>query len=73
MAVCARHNESAFYREAIKERSSEAIANIAITMIHQEDVLLRRLIFSAKQNFIKYGGIREEMTRARMKYRKKNK
>ena len=36
--VCKAHNDSAFYRNAIKERDDETIANIAITLIYQEDV-----------------------------------
>ena len=32
--VVACHNDSAYYREAVQVRSDEAIANIAITLIH---------------------------------------
>ncbi len=48
------------------------IANIAITLIHQTDFLLERLLKNAKQEFIENGGIREEMTRARISFRKNN-
>lgn len=71
--VCGQHNDSAFYREAIKVRSCETIANIAITLIHQADVLLRRLIERAQVDFLKEGGIREQMTRNRIEYRNRNK
>lgn len=71
--VCAQHNESAYYREAIKMRSAETIANIAITLIHQEDVFLRRMIEKRKNDFLKEGGIREQMTFARLQYKKQNK
>lgn len=67
--VLRQHDDSAYYREAIKVRRPETIANIAITMIHQEDVILRRLIERLKQDFIKKGGIREQMHRARSEYR----
>lgn len=70
--VCARHNDSEFYREAIKLRSDETIANIAITLIHQADVLMRGLIERAQIDFLKEGGIREQMTRNRLEYRKRN-
>ena len=63
--VCWKHNDSAFYREAIKVRTPETIANIAITLIHQADSLLRKLIEAAKAAFLREGGIREEMSRAR--------
>ena len=62
--ACSRHNDSAYYREAIKIRSDETICNIAITLICQTDVLLRRLIERAKSDFFASGGIREQMRRA---------
>lgn len=70
--VCGRHNDSEFYREAIKLRSDETIANIAITLIHQADVLMRGLIERAQIDFLKEGGIREQMTKTRLEYRKRN-
>ena len=71
--VAAHHNDSAFYREAIVKRSAETIANIAITLIHQTDTMLLRLIERLKQQFVEQGGIREEMTRARLQYRNNTK
>ncbi len=70
--VCKMHSESEFYRERITSRSPETIANIAIILIHQIDYLMARLIETAKQRFLEQGGIREEMTRARLKYRKEH-
>ena len=69
--ACSAHNDSAYYREAIKERSAETIANIAITLIHQDDVFLRRLLESLQKSFIEKGGVREQMTKARLEYRNK--
>ncbi len=69
--ACSTHNDSAYYREAIKERSAETIANIAITLIHQEDVFLRRLLESLQKSFVKNGGVREQMTKAGLEYRGK--
>lgn len=70
--VCTNHNDSAYYRNAIITRSSETIANIAITLIHQEDVFLRRLIEKKQETFLKEGGIREKMTTARLNYKKQH-
>ena len=67
--VASRHNDSAFYREAIEKWSPETIANIAITLIHQTDAMLLRLIERLKKQFVEQGGIREEMTRARLHHR----
>jgi four helix bundle suffix protein len=69
-AYCRSHSDSATYREAIKVRNDETIANIAIILIHQTDFLLKRLFDRLKEDFRKNGGIREEMTRARLEYRK---
>ena len=70
--VCTHHNESSYYRERIPHRSDEVVANLAITLIHQTDVFLRKLIETAKSEFIKNGGIREQMSQARIVYRKRN-
>ena len=69
---CKRHLDSAVYREKIKDRSDETIANIAITLIHQCDVLIKGLIEWQKKNFLENGGIKEEMYRARKAYRENN-
>jgi four helix bundle suffix protein len=68
---CATHNDAASYRDAIKTRSDETVANIAITLIHQADFLLMNLIEHQKREFLSNGGIREEMTRARINERNK--
>lgn len=68
--ICARNNDTSFYREAVNIRSAETVANIAIILIHQADVLLYRLIERQKSDFLQQGGIREQMTRARIQYRK---
>lgn len=69
---CRTHLDAATYRKAIAVRSAETIANIAITLIHQEDALLRGFIEWMKGEFLKNGGIKEEMYRARMQWRSKN-
>lgn len=71
-AFCKKHLDSAIYREKIKERSDEVIANLAITLIHQCDVLIRGLIEWKKRDFLERGGIKEEMYKARKDWQKKN-
>lgn len=70
--VSIKHNDSGFYREAIKKRNDETIANIAITLLHQEDYMLRKLIERLQNDFLKNGGIKEQMYQARVNYRNKN-
>ena len=70
-AFCRKNNDSAYYRKAVEQRSDETIANITITLIHQEDFMLRKYIEKIKQQFLEHGGIKEEMTRARLNHRNK--
>ena len=67
--ACAAHNDSAYYRRALPDRSAETIANIAITLIHQTDWLLGKLIKKLEIKFVESGGMREQMTKARKEYR----
>ena len=67
---CRSHNDSALYRQIAPKRDDETLANLAITLIHQEIYLLVRLIERAKRDFLEQGGIREEMSRARREFRK---
>ncbi len=57
------------YREFIETRPPEVVANIAVCLIHQANFLLDRLIARLEQDFLKEGGIRERMARARMRSR----
>lgn len=50
-----------YFRNAVNERCAETVANIAITLIHQADVMLYRLIERQKADFSKYGGAKEQM------------
>lgn len=57
------------YREFVETRPAGVVANIAICLIHQANYLLDRLIARLEQDFIKEGGIRERMARARLRSR----
>jgi four helix bundle suffix protein len=54
------------YREFCETRSAEVVANIALCLIHQTNYLLDQQIRRLEQDFIKEGGIRERMRRARL-------
>jgi four helix bundle suffix protein len=55
----------------METRPPEVLANIAICLIHQANYLLDRQIKSLEQDFLKKRGFRENMTRARLDYRRK--
>jgi len=65
-----RGNESfETYREFVETRPAETIANIAICLIHQANYLLDQQVRRLEQDFLKHGGLREAMTRARVNSR----
>ena len=57
------------YRAFAETRSADVVANIAICLIHQTNYLLDRQIRILEQTFLDHGGIRERMTRARLRHR----
>jgi four helix bundle suffix protein len=57
------------YREFVETRPPEIIANIAICLIHQTNYLLDQQLRRLEQDFLKQGGLRERMTRARLQAR----
>lgn len=59
------------YRTIFETRPPEVAANIIICLIHQANYLLDQQLRTLEQAFIKEGGMRERMTRARLKERNK--
>lgn len=71
---CKYHSEiKDFSVDKLKQRSPETLCNIAITLIMQADVLIKGLIEWQKQHFKENGGIKEQLTAERLKFRKKGK
>jgi len=59
------------YRTYIDTRPGHIVANILICLIHQTNYLLDQQIRRLEQDFLKEGGLRERMTRARLAERAK--
>jgi four helix bundle suffix protein len=57
------------YREFVETRPPEVVANIAICLIHQTNYLIDQQLRRLEQDFLKEGGLRERMTRARVRAR----
>ena len=72
-AFSRKHYNPADYTKDIERRSPEALCNIAITLIHQYDVMMGRLLDRLQKDFVEEGGIREQMTAARLGYRNNQK
>jgi four helix bundle suffix protein len=54
------------FREFVETRSPETVANMTICLIHQANYLLDQQKRRLEQDFLKAGGLRERMTRARL-------
>lgn len=65
------HESYGTYRVFLETRPPEVAANIIICLIHQTNYLLDRLIRQLEHAFLKEGGLRERMTRARLEARQK--
>jgi len=59
------------YKSQIERTNPEIAANTILCLIHQANYLLDQQIRSLEQAFLKEGGLRERMTRARLEARKK--
>ena len=57
------------YRSYVETRPAHIVANILICLIHQTNYLLDQQIRRLEQDFLREGGLRERMTRARLAVR----
>lgn len=57
------------FEKLLPRLNPEELCNLAITLINQAQYLLRRMMESQQKRFLAEGGIREQMTRARIAYR----
>lgn len=64
-----RHTSYETYRTYAETRPAAVVANIALCLIHQANYLLDQQLRRLEQDFLKEGGIRERMTRARLQRR----
>ncbi len=58
------------FRQFCETRSAEVVANIAICLINQGTYLLTRQLRRLELEFLREGGIRERMYKARQRYRR---
>ncbi len=64
------HTSYETYRTYTETRPAAVVANIALCLIHQANFLLDQQIRRLEQDFLKEGGLRERMTRARLQARR---
>ncbi len=58
------------YQEFMETRDANIVANIILCLINQTGFLLRRQIKFLEKQFLEQGGIREQMTQARLNARR---
>lgn len=66
-----KHGTYASYRTHVENAPPEVAANTVICLIHQANYLLDRQLRELEQRFVKEGGMRERMTRARIEERER--
>ena len=63
------HSDPKEYVEKCERRSNETVANIMLTLCHQIDAMLAKVLKSLESQFLATGGIKEAMSQARRKSR----
>lgn len=67
---CRTHNATSDYSPLTPRMDDEAFCNLMLTLIHQTIAMLNKMIEKVKDDFLRNGGIKEQMYNARIKYRK---
>ena len=70
--TCLKNNETAYYRALAPKMNNEELCNLLVTLIYQTISMLDKMIELVKEDFLKNGGIKEQMHRARVAYRSSN-
>ena len=69
LAYCRKHDQSEDYARYYDQWDIETMCNTALTLIHQVDRGLMKLLAAMEENFLTNGGVREQMTAARKQQR----
>lgn len=68
-AMCRQHNDTTFYTALIPKMNDEEYCNLMLTLIHQTIAMLDKMIEKVKADFLRNGGIKEQMYKARLNHR----
>lgn len=66
---CHSHNDYDDYEPLLAKMNDEEMANMALTLCHQTDKMMCAYIEKLEERFVKEGGIKERMHKARTGYR----
>ena len=67
--TCAKNNDTLFYKSLAARLNDEELCNLIVTLIYQTCSMISKLTDLVKQDFLKNGGIKEQMYNARINYR----
>lgn len=66
---CHSHNDYSDYAPLVAKMNDEEMANLLLTLCHQTDKMMCAYIEKLEERFVKEGGIKERMHKARTGYR----
>ena len=66
---CRTNDNPTIYQDKLQTRSVETIVNLAMTLIHQEDNMLQKFIYYKESEFLKNGGLTEQLYACRREAR----
>lgn len=67
--MCRQRNDTAYYTALIPRMNDEEYCNLMLTLIHQTIAMLDKMIEKVKGDFLRNGGIKEQMFKARLNHR----
>lgn len=70
LQFCRNHNLVADYEPFITKWNAEELCNIALTLLHMTDKMMKTYLTALDKQFVTQGGIKERMYAARTGYRK---
>lgn len=67
--TCREHNDTAYYTALAARLTDEEFCNLMLTLINQTIAMLNKMIDKIKDDFLRNGGIKEQMYNARIQSR----
>lgn len=67
--TCKINNDTNYFMELAQKLNNEELTNLTVTLIYQCIAMIGKMIDLVKSDFLANGGIREQMTRARLSAR----
>lgn len=69
LKTCREHNDTAYYTAIADRLNDEELCNLMLTLINQTIAMLNKMINKIKADFLRNGGVKEQMFNARIQYR----